>query len=130
VSKVQAYDFEIEYVKGKNNIVVDTLSNIPISFSMTKISAEWKYILFMEYSRNTITYELMEGSIHDDRYRVVDDIISYKYMIYLVPGSTLKGNILREVLLDTPTTLRGGGGGGGEQCRDIFPKNFLLHKTH
>ena len=26
VSKVQAYDFEIEYVKGKNNIVVDALS--------------------------------------------------------------------------------------------------------
>ena len=26
VSKVQAYDFDIEYVKGKNNIVVDALS--------------------------------------------------------------------------------------------------------
>ena len=26
VSKVQAYDFEIEYVKGKNNVVVDALS--------------------------------------------------------------------------------------------------------
>jgi hypothetical protein len=38
----------------------------------------------------------MEGSIQDDRYRVVDDIIYYKYMIYLVPESTLKDNILRE----------------------------------
>ena len=26
VSKVQAYDFEIEYVKGKNNLVADALS--------------------------------------------------------------------------------------------------------
>ena len=29
ISKIQAYDFEIEYVKGKNNVVVDTLSRIP-----------------------------------------------------------------------------------------------------
>jgi hypothetical protein len=28
-SKIQAYDFEIEYVKGKNNVVVDALSRIP-----------------------------------------------------------------------------------------------------
>jgi hypothetical protein len=34
------------------------------------------------------------------------------------------------ILLDTPTTLRGGGGGGGgEQCRALFPKTSLLHKT-
>ena len=26
VSKIQAYDFEIEYVKGKNNVVADALS--------------------------------------------------------------------------------------------------------
>ena len=26
VSKVQGYDFEVEYVKGKNNVVVDALS--------------------------------------------------------------------------------------------------------
>ena len=26
VSKVQAYDFKIEYVKGKNNVVADALS--------------------------------------------------------------------------------------------------------
>ena len=26
VSKVHAYDFEIEYVKGKNNVVADALS--------------------------------------------------------------------------------------------------------
>lgn len=26
VSKIQAYDFDIEYVKGRNNIVVDALS--------------------------------------------------------------------------------------------------------
>jgi uncharacterized protein YpiB (UPF0302 family) len=36
VSKVQAYDFDIEYVKGKKNIVVDALSRRPATFSMTR----------------------------------------------------------------------------------------------
>jgi len=39
----------------------------------------------------------MEGITHDDRYRVVDDIIYYKDMIYLVLESTLKDKILRVV---------------------------------
>jgi hypothetical protein len=38
VSKVQEYDFYIEYVKGNKNIVVDTLSKRPAAFSMTDIS--------------------------------------------------------------------------------------------
>jgi hypothetical protein len=29
ISKIQAYDFEIKYVKGKNNVVDDALSSIP-----------------------------------------------------------------------------------------------------
>jgi hypothetical protein len=29
VSKIQAYDFDIEFVKGKNNVVVDALSRRP-----------------------------------------------------------------------------------------------------
>jgi hypothetical protein len=40
---------------------------------------------------------MMEGITHDDRYRVVDDIIYYKDMIYLVLESTLKDKILRVV---------------------------------
>ena len=34
VSKVQAYDFEIEYVKGKNNVVADALSRRPATLSL------------------------------------------------------------------------------------------------
>ena len=32
VNKVQAYDFEIEYVKGKNNVVADALSGVPLHY--------------------------------------------------------------------------------------------------
>jgi hypothetical protein len=39
----------------------------------------------------------MERSIQDEMYRVVDDIIYYKDMIYHVPESTLKDKILRSI---------------------------------
>jgi len=45
----------------------------------------------------TFSCEMMYGSIQNYRYMVVDDIIYYKYKIYLVRKSTLKDNILREV---------------------------------
>jgi hypothetical protein len=36
VNKIQAYDFDIEYVKGKKNIVVDALSRKPTACSITR----------------------------------------------------------------------------------------------
>jgi hypothetical protein len=62
-SKVKAYDFYIEYVQGKNNLVVYALSRRPTAFSMIEISIDWKFILLVEYSNNTFTCEVMEGSI-------------------------------------------------------------------
>jgi len=98
---VKAYYFNIEYVKGKKKIVVDTLSRRPTIFSMIEISTYWKSILLVEYSKNTFSCELMKGCIQDVRYRVVDDIIYYKDRIYLVPESKLKDNILM-VVHDVP----------------------------
>jgi hypothetical protein len=40
VSKIQAYDFDIEFVKGKNNVVVDALSRRPLVYAMTEISVD------------------------------------------------------------------------------------------
>jgi hypothetical protein len=34
VNKLQTYDLDIEYVKGKNNVVVDALSRRPSVFSL------------------------------------------------------------------------------------------------
>ena len=55
VSKIQAYDFDIEYVKGKNNIVVDALSQRPPMlecYAKSEISADWRSQLLVEYSKN------------------------------------------------------------------------------
>jgi hypothetical protein len=95
VSKIQAYNFDIEYVKGKNNVVANALSRRPSAYSMTEISVDWKPQLLVEYSKNRFACELMDGQLQDDRYRVVNDIIYYKGRIYLIPGSTFKGKALQ-----------------------------------
>ena len=87
---VQAFDFDIEYVKGKNNVVADALSRKPAICLLTQISADWKAHLLVKYSKNTSAYKLMDGNTQNDRYKVVDDIIYYKSRIYLVSESKLK----------------------------------------
>ena len=49
VSKIQAYNFDIEFVKGKNNVVVDALSKRPSIFAMIGVSVDWEDHLVMEY---------------------------------------------------------------------------------
>jgi hypothetical protein len=51
VSRVHAYDFDIECVKGKNNVVADALSKRPTAFSISKIAANRKSSLLVEYSQ-------------------------------------------------------------------------------
>jgi hypothetical protein len=66
VTKVHAFDFDIEYVKGKKNIVVDALSRRPRTCSLMEISADWKSHLLVEYSKNKFSCEVMDGKIQDD----------------------------------------------------------------
>jgi hypothetical protein len=101
VSKLKPYDFDIEYIKGKKNAVVDALSRRLEMCSLTKISADWKSHLLVEYSKKKFACEVMDHSTQDDKYKVVDDIIYYKYHIYLVPESTLKEKIM-EAMHNTP----------------------------
>ena len=95
LSKVQAYDFKIEYVKSKNNTVADALSRRPASSSLMSISTDWRSLLLVEYSKNKFACELLDGQVQDDRYRIIDDIIYYKNKIYLVSESTLKKKIIQ-----------------------------------
>ena len=66
VTKVQAYDFDIEYVKVKKNIVADALSRRSATCSLMAISTDWKSHLLVEYSKNKFSCEVMDGQIQDD----------------------------------------------------------------
>jgi hypothetical protein len=69
---------------------------------MMNICTDWKAHLLVEYSKNKFACEVLDGHVVDDRYRVLDNVIFYKDRIYLVPGSTLKGKVLK-VCHDSPT---------------------------
>jgi hypothetical protein len=101
VTKVHAFDFGIEYVKGKKNIVANALSRRLAACSLMEISTDWKSYLLVEYSKNKFACEVMDGQVHDDRYRVIDDVIFYKDKVYLVPNSGLKKKTLT-VVHDSP----------------------------
>jgi hypothetical protein len=90
INKIQVYYFEIEYVKEKNNVVVDDLSRIQPTLSLIEVLVDWKALFLVEYSKNQFSCEILDGRTHDDRYIVVEDIIYYKDRIYLVPESQLK----------------------------------------
>ena len=92
VSKIQAFEFDIEYVKGKNNVVVDALSRIP-SISLMDVVENLKATLEVEYAKDKLSYEPFDGNNNDDRYKVLEGIIYYKGRIYLVPNSSLKEEI-------------------------------------
>jgi hypothetical protein len=95
VRKIQACNFDIEYVKGKNNVVANALSRRPSTYSMSEIFIDWKSLLLVEYSKNKFACELMDGQIQVDSYRIMDDIIYYKGRIYLVLGSSFKRKVLQ-----------------------------------
>ena len=40
VSKIQAYDFDVEYVKGKNNVVADALSRRLATLSLMSLDTD------------------------------------------------------------------------------------------
>jgi hypothetical protein len=94
VMKVQAFKFDIEYVKGKKKILFDALSRRPATCSLMEISADWKSHLLVEYSKNKFACEVMDGQIQDDQYRFIDDVIFYKERFYLVLDSGLNKKIL------------------------------------
>ena len=49
MSNIQAFEFDIEYVKGKNNVVFDALSRRP-SISLMDVAEIWKATIEVEYA--------------------------------------------------------------------------------
>ena len=60
VSKFQSYAFDIEYKKGKMNVVVDALSHEP-ALSLLQICNEWNIQLATEYSKYQFACDVLDG---------------------------------------------------------------------
>jgi len=93
VSKLQVYDFEIEYVKRKHNVVAYAFSRRPTTLSLMDVTQDWKDQLLVDYSKDKQACDILNGTHWHDRFQVMDDVIYYKDRIYLVPGSQLKERI-------------------------------------
>lgn len=57
-------------MKGKNDVVANTLSRIPPTLSLMDILVDWKAHLLVEYSKNKFSCEIIDGQVQDDRYQV------------------------------------------------------------
>jgi hypothetical protein len=63
VSKIQAFYFDIDYVKGKRNVMSYALSKRPPGCLMMDICTDWKAHLLVEYSKNKFACEVMDGYV-------------------------------------------------------------------
>ena len=61
ISKIQAYDFDIEYVKGKNNVVADAVSRRLAMLSLMSLDTNWRARLLVEYSKDKFACEILDG---------------------------------------------------------------------
>ena len=71
ISKIQAYDFDIEYVKGKHNVVADSLSRRPTTLSLMSLDADWRAQLLVEYSKDRFACEVLDGQVADDQSKYI-----------------------------------------------------------
>ena len=76
-------------------MVADALSRRPATLSLMSLDTDWRARLLVEYSKDRFAYEVLDGQVADDRYRVVDEIIYYRDQIFLTEGSQLKKKILQ-----------------------------------
>lgn len=99
--RIQSYDFDIKYVKGNKNVVVDALSRMQTTFSLMDINNDWRELLLVDYSKNKFVCELLNVIKQDDRYRFTNDISYYKVRIFVVLDSQVKEMIMR-AMHDSP----------------------------
>ena len=74
VIKVQSFDFDIEYKKGKMNVVADALSRWA-TFSLLQICKDWKIQLATEYSKDRFACDVLDGLNQNEEYKVHEDLI-------------------------------------------------------
>lgn len=70
MSKIQAYDFDIEYVKGVNNRAADALSRRAHLNAITSISKDWKEEILNEYDQDPQAKEILKGNLPNEDFKV------------------------------------------------------------
>ena len=58
------------------------------------LDTDWRAQLLVEYSKDRFSYEILDGQITDDTYRVMDKVIYFRDRIFLTRSSQLKEKIL------------------------------------
>ena len=74
-------------------MVANALSRMP-TISLMFVLNDWKSQLVIEYSKDKFACEVLDGLVHDDPFKVLNDFIYYKDIFFLVSNSNLKNNIL------------------------------------
>ena len=74
VSRIQSYEFDIEYKKGKINVVSDALSRMP-TISLIHVPNDWKFEVAIEYSKDRFSCEVLDELEHGDVLKVINDVI-------------------------------------------------------
>lgn len=67
VSKLQAFDFDIEYVNKKRNIVADAFSRRPHLCIFSKIATDWKEKIQADYANNNLANSILDGTLVDEK---------------------------------------------------------------
>ena len=75
--KLHAYDFDIEFVKGKKNVVADALSRRRHICALAEITGDWGNEITVEYARDSWASGVIVDIIQDDHYMVMDRLIKF-----------------------------------------------------
>ena len=62
---------------------------------MVEVLEDWSHLIVAKYAKDSWASGIIDGSLQDDRYTVVNDLIIYKGRIFSTPRSKVKNIVLR-----------------------------------
>jgi hypothetical protein len=99
IEKIATFDMEILHKRGKDNIVVDSLSRKDEEAQVFAVSIaipEWLNEIRSEYDKNTETCSIINDLTQYPKFEWKNDILWYKGRIYLNNNSKFKIKVLQE----------------------------------
>ena len=100
-------------------MVVDALSRRPHLCALAEVSRDWRDQIAAEYAGDDWASGIVMGTIQDDKYVVLDGLIRFQDMAYLISTSQFREEILR-AFHDAPTIGHPGVFKSYRQIRERF----------